>query len=993
MSTPAPEPVPPGGHEPPTRFARRFLAAVQNGIEIARFGGLGEKEGAPYEVFEEGSVHRLRRYFPDDVRPDAAPVVLVPPLMMTAEVWDVAPEYSAVVALRDRGAAPWVVDFGSPEQEEGGLERTLSDHVLGVCEAVRTVGEATGRDVHLAGYSQGGMFAYQAAAYLRSEGLSSLITFGSPVDLHRALLDIVPTEAVLDLVERVSRFDSSLLPSGIPRWATRIGFQLLDPIKTVQQRIEFAKRLYDREALLEREGMRRFMDDEAWTAFPGPALRDLIQQLVSHNRLLRGGVVIADQTVTLADITCPILTFTGQTDFIAPPNTVRAIHSAAPRAESYEVSLNGGHFALVAGSRALEDTWPTVAQWIRWREDRGPRPSAARPLTSSVVDESHAHTIMDDIVGGAEAAWHIGRDLVGGAASLVGGRMGSLGRMLDAVGPQLPRLSRLASIRSDTPISPGRALQEKADQSGDDTFFLFDGRAYNYRDANVRIDNIVKGLLSLGVRHGDHVGLLMETRPSAVAAAVALSRLGAVFVLLRPDAPLKKQLELAPVDHVLTDPELGDHAHEAFGREVFVLGGGGDPRSLADGLVDMEAIDPDEITPPDWYEPNPGRAGELAMVFVTGDGDRLGISRVTNRRWATSAYGTSSACALTSRDTVYCVSPTHHATGMLVCVGGALVSGARLAMTRGFDIETFWADVRRYGVNVVFYSGTLMRALVNAPREPAEREHPIRLFAGSGMPQGIWQRLVERFRPAPAIEFFASSEGNAVLVNLTGEKVGSVGRPLPGGADLAIAAWDIDRGTLVERGNGFAEQCERGGVGLLLARCAPERGEVVRRPLRGVFEPGDAWIDTGDLVRRDADGDYWLVDHVSDVVFAEGGGVATIPIEDIIETECEFVDLCAVYGVKPRGARRQIVAAAITLRPGHKFDPRALRKAVDALLPREQRPVLVRVLEDLPMTSGHRVRKRPLRNEGLKKGAGKRYQLDPDEPTYTKIKKGRDFLA
>lgn len=565
--------------------------------------------------------------------------------------------------------------------------------------------------------------------------------------------------------------------------------------------------------------------------------------------------------------------------------------------------------------------------------------------------------------------------------------MGTLGRMLDSVAPQLPRLSRLASIRSDTPISPGSAVQEKADENPEDTFFLFDGRAYNYREANVRIDNIVRGLLSCGVRHGDHVGLLMETRPSAVASAVALSRLGAVVVLLRPDASIKRQLELSPIDHLLSDPENGERARKAFGRDVLVLGGGGDPRSLADGLIDMEAIDPDEITPPDWYRPNPGRAGELAMVFITGDGERLGMSRVTNRRWATSAYGTASATALTSRDTVYCMSPTHHATGMLVCVGGALVAGARLAMGQGFDLETFWGDVRRYGVNVVFYSGTLLHALVNAPREPAERDHPIRLFAGSGMPQGLWHRVVERFRPAPAIEFFASTEGNAVLVNLTGEKVGSVGRPLPGGADLAIAAWDLDRGALVERGSGFAERCKRGGVGLLLAKVAPERGEVEGRPLRGVFEPGDAWLDTGDLVRRDRDGDYWLVDHVSDVIQGASGGIATIPIEDLITTEVECVDLIAVYGVRRSRDDYESVVAALTLRPGHKFDARALRKAVDALLPREQRPVLVRVLDELPMTSGHRIRKRPLREDGWKKGAGKRYRLDPDKPTYTRVKK------
>ena len=54
----------------------------------------------------------------------------------------------------------------------------------------------------------------------------------------------------------------------------------------------------------------------------------------------------------------------------------------------------------------------------------------------------------------------------------------------------------------------------------------------------------------------------------------------------------------------------------------------------------------------------------------------------------------------------------------------------------------------------------------------AEHHHPIRLFAGSGMPEGVWRRVLKRFGPARVVEFFASSEGNAVLVNLTGEKVG-----------------------------------------------------------------------------------------------------------------------------------------------------------------------------------------------------------------------------
>jgi putative long chain acyl-CoA synthase len=405
----------------------------------------------------------------------------------------------------------------------------------------------------------------------------------------------------------------------------------------------------------------------------------------------------------------------------------------------------------------------------------------------------------------------------------------------------------------------------------------------------------------------------------------------------------------------------------------------------------MEAIDPDAVELPAWYSPNPGLAGELALVLITGDGQHIGTSRVSNRRWATSAYGTASSCALTPRDTVYCRSPTHHATGILVCIGGALVSGARLAMaselTSTVDPKLFWQDVRRYGVNVVFYSGSLCRVLVNAPETQQEHHHSIRLFAGSGMPKGLWRRVVDRFAPATVVEFFASTEGNAVLVNLTGEKVGSLGRPLPGAGQLGIASWDLEQGKLIQHRSGFASHCQPGEIGLLVERVERERGELEGRPLRGVFEAGDAWLNTRDLVRVDEDGDYWLVDHADDVVHGANGPLATIQIENVLTSELDVVDLAAVYGVRLPDAEAEIAVAALTLRPGAKLDPVALRSAVKRRLPRHQRPIVVRLIDQLPMTAGHRTRKRALRHEGLglEDVAGETLWLAPDEEGYVPL--------
>jgi putative long chain acyl-CoA synthase len=444
------------------------------------------------------------------------------------------------------------------------------------------------------------------------------------------------------------------------------------------------------------------------------------------------------------------------------------------------------------------------------------------------------------------------------------------------------------------------------------------------------------------------------------------------------------------VEHLVFDPERAESIEVPPGFSVLVLGGGGDPRQLAAGLIDMEAIDPDAVELPDWYSPDPGLAGELAIVLITGDGDHLRTSRVSNRRWATSAFGTASGCALTSRDTVYCRSPVHHATGYLVCVGGALVSGARLAMASEFastiDPDLFWKDVRRYGVNVVFYTGSLCSVLVNRGESRQERHHSIRLFAGSGMPQGLWRRLTQRFAPATIVEFFASTEGNAVLVNLTGEKVGSLGRPLPGGGELSIAAWDLERGKLVENEGGFAGACPVGDIGLLVERVDRGRGELEGRPLRGVFEAADAWLSTRDLVRIDEEGDYWLVDHIDDVIHTARGAVTTIQIEAVLTSEVESIDLAAVYGLAIPGLKHEIPAAAITLRPNAKLDLRALRLAVRRRLRDIDRPVIIRLVAEMPLTAGHRTRKRTLRQDALTLEAGEQtFWLAPGEDGYVPL--------
>ncbi|MGI8761605.1 MAG: AMP-binding protein [Jatrophihabitantaceae bacterium] len=932
-------------------------ATARNAAEFVRFGGLEtDEQASPFTVESEQFNYRLRHYFADDVPPQGTPIVLIPPLMMATEVWDVSPRTSAVAGLHAAGVDTWVVDFGDPGHEPGGLERNLTDHVLAVSDAVDRVHAATGRDVVLGGYSQGGMFAYQTAAYRRGKAIDSLVTFGSPVDTTAPLpIPISPDVA--------AKLASALVESGVlrrvalPRWAVRIGFQLLSPAKTVQGRVRYLLQLHDRAALLPRERQRRFLDSEGWTAYSGPAIAELLEQFVTHNRMLEGGFVIDDRLVTLADIEVPILTVVGSADTIGHPDAVRAVRRAAPRAKVYELTLRAGHFGLVVGAKASTITWPRVAAWVRWR-------AGTEELPEDIVAAEQVEARPMRPAGATAEVLAQVTELGVGATRIVLGTTRHVARAVrDVVSEapsQLPRLARIEQLDATTRISLGQMLDQQARRRPAEICFLFGDRAYRQHDVKHRVDSVVKGLISVGMRQGDRVGVLMRTRPSAFTVVAALSRLGATAVLLRPDGDVAVEARLGAVTWVISDPEHAAQVDQLKDVTWCVLGGGADWRELHPDVVDLERIEPEQVELPGWYRPNPHRAGDLAFVLFTGEGDGTKAIQITNRRWAMSALGTASAAALRHGDTVYSVTPIHHSSALLMSVGGAVAGGARFAMAVADDPDTFWEEVRRYGATHVSYTWTSLRAVTDAPPNPNEQHHPIRMFLGSGMPRNLWRRVAERFPTSRVLEFYASAEGEAILANLTGQRPGSMGRPIPGTAEVRVAAFDLITRKLVLAENGLGRECAVDEVGLLLARVDPSQ-PMPGVLLRGVFAPGDIWRSTGDLFLRDEQGDLWLAGAVAELVRTADGVALPSGARFCLGT-IPSVDVLVAYGVPDGDA--EVLVGAVSLRAGAELSAAELDRAFERL-PAAQRPDFVQVVGAIPVTTWHRPLWRPLQAEGI----------------------------
>ncbi|WP_141772636.1 acyl-CoA synthetase [Mycobacterium malmoense] len=976
-----------------TRPVERLVATAQNGLEVLRLGGLETGSvPSPSQIVESVPMYKLRRYFPPDSRPGHAPVgppvLMVHPMMMSADMWDVTREDGAVGILHANGLDPWVIDFGSPDKVEGGMRRNLADHIVALSQAIDTVKDETGSDVHLVGYSQGGMFCYQAAAYRRSKNIASIVAFGSPVDTLAALPMGVP--ANLGAAAANFMADHVFSRLAIPSWMARTGFQMMDPLKTAKARVDFVRQLHDREALLPREQQRRFLESEGWIAWSGPAISELLKQFIAHNRMMTGGFAINGQMVTLTDITCPVLAFVGEVDDIGQPASVRGIRRAAPNAEVYECLVRTGHFGLVVGSKAARESWPTVAAWVRWLSAGGDKPDGidlmadqpAEHTDSGVAFSSRLAHGIGEVSGAALGA-------VRGTANAVVAANKSMRNLAVETVRTLPRLVRLGQINDHTRISLGRIIDEQAHDAPQGEFLLFDGRVHTYEAVNRRINNVVRGLIEVGVRQGDRVGVLMETRPSALVAIAALSRLGAVAVVMRPDADLAASVRLGGVSEILTDPTNLEAARQLPGQ-VLVLGGGESrdlhlPEDASEQahVIDMEQIDPDAVKLPAWYRPNPGLARDLAFIAFSAASGELVAKQITNYRWAVSAFGTASTAALDRRDTVYCLTPLHHESALLVSLGGAVVGGTRIALSRGLQPDRFVQEVRQYGVTVVSYTWAMLREVLDDPGDPAfvlHGNHPVRLFIGSGMPTGLWERVLDAFAPAHVVEFFATTDGQAVLANVSGAKVGSKGRPLPGVGQVVLGAYDAEHDLILEDDRGFVQIAEPNQVGLLLAA---SKGPIdpTASVKRGVFAPADTWISTEYLFYRDADGDYWLAGRRGSVVHTARGLVFVEPVTDALG-RVNGVDLAVTYNV-PVGDR-QVAVSAVTLLPGASITAADLTEAV-ANIPIGVGPDIVHVCPEMTLSATYRPTVSALRAAGIPKPGRQAWYFDAGSTQFRRL--------
>lgn len=307
------------------------------------------------------------------VERDRAPVplVLVPPLGVTSETFDLLPDRSLVRYMAARGFQVYLVDWGRPERRHAqlGLAEYARD-MLG--DALAAVREHSGsRDVSLMGWCMGGLLVLMHAGLTGDRHIRNIVTVASPVDARGGGMVAGVAQALnapAQLIRRYSDFrlhslDPALLH--VPSWLTTLGFKLTAPLASVTSYWDLVTRLWDREFVESHTTTSDYLNN--MLDYPGGVVQDMLVKLAMDNTLSLGRIEIGGEVAEFSRITAAMLVMAGDEDHLVAPRTAyKSLELVASRDKQFVIAP-GGHMGVILGRQAQDRVWITAADWLHRR--------------------------------------------------------------------------------------------------------------------------------------------------------------------------------------------------------------------------------------------------------------------------------------------------------------------------------------------------------------------------------------------------------------------------------------------------------------------------------------------------------------------------------------------------------------------------------------------------------------------------------------------------
>ena len=530
-----------------------------------------------------------------------------------------------------------------------------------------------------------------------------------------------------------------------------------------------------------------------------------------------------------------------------------------------------------------------------------------------------------------------------------------------------------------------------------------DRRTLTYFELFREVSAFANVLKTLGVKKGDRVAIYMPLVPELAIAMLACARIGAVHsvvfggfsaeslrdrindararVLITADGGYRRG-QVVPLkqlaDEALEDTPSIEHV-VVIQRGAAAYSPGAVPASMKEGRDS-------------WYhelmakaplvcDPEPMDAEDMLYILYTSGttGKPKGIVHTTGGYLVGTYATTKLVFDLRDDDVYWCTADIGWVTGHSYVVYGPLANGATVLMYEGAPDwprkDRFWSLIERYGVTIFYTAPTAIRAFMRWGTEwPRGRDlSSLRLLGSVGEPINpeawIWYHEVIGGGRCPVVDTWWQTETGAIMISplpgVTDLKPGSATRAFPG----ISAEIRNERGETVDVGGGF----------LALTRPWPSmlRG-IYGDPERYIRQYWNKWgtgvYVTGDGAKRDADGYFWLLGRVDDVINVAGHRIGTMEVESALVDHPSVAE-AAVVG-RAHELKGQAITAFVTLKEDarHGQSAEALINDLKAHVVRKigaiARPDDILLTPDLPKTRSGKIMRRLLRDIAEGKALG-----------------------
>jgi acyl-CoA synthetase (AMP-forming)/AMP-acid ligase II len=469
------------------------------------------------------------------------------------------------------------------------------------------------------------------------------------------------------------------------------------------------------------------------------------------------------------------------------------------------------------------------------------------------------------------------------------------------------------------------------------------------------VESLAYGLISAGLAAGEVVAILLPNSWEFAITYHAATLAGGIPTLLNPsyrEREIRYQLENSGAAFLITDASLLENVNLAGMplRSVYTT------RSQRAGCDDFASL----LRAKSAKLPGAMQGTQEAVAALPYSSGTTGMPKgvmLSHHNLVANVYQVlgPNAAPLRENDIMLCFLPLYHIYGLTVALTLSLTLGSTLVLMSRFDIQKLCALLTQEGVTMM----PVVPPAINAMCQAAEagifpKDHRVRWIKSGAAP--LAPELARRLNDLTGItvnQGYGMTEASPVT-HVGFCEPPEMNRPASIGQPLALTDCRILDAAGNDVAAGEAGELVMRGPQFMLGYWKDEQAtDAVLR---------DGWYFSGDVVRRDADGFYYVLDRSKEMIKYKGFPVAPAEVESLL-LEHRAVRDCGVVA-KPDIAAGEIPCAFVVLREG--FGPsealdQELRNFVAERLSRHKQPREIRFVEGIPRTPSGKILRRELR--------------------------------